>query len=235
MHSGGHSGEQWCVRGGAHTRISSAKLLSSPSRALTASKSNTNCARQQASVLLGQMRIPWAGKGGSTCGSVASALSSGAFSVVRTRPAGKTNKVAADRRARVRAERRTWRAHLARRRDEIQRRCCYRGRHLHVPDPGQRRRQVAASGRYPPRDVFGGEAASASLTTHSAKIIPKRRKATGATYAEQHPTSSMLAVAGLHEPSLTAYRWLWLHQALGRSGRALSRPRRATGPPTSTT
>ena len=102
-----------------HTRISSAKLLSSPSRALTASKSNTNCARQQASVLLGQMRIPWAGKGGSTCGSVASALSSGAFSVVRTRPAGKTNKVAADRRARVRAERRTWRAHLARRRDEI--------------------------------------------------------------------------------------------------------------------
>ena len=76
-----------------HTRISSAKLLSSPSRALTASKSNTNCARQQASVLLGQMRIPWAGKGGSTCGSVASALSSGAFSVVRTRPAGKTNKV----------------------------------------------------------------------------------------------------------------------------------------------
>ena len=93
MHSGGHSGEQWCVRGGAHTRISSAKLLSSPSRALTASKSNTNCARQQASVLLGQMRIPWAGKGGSTCGSVASALSSGAFSVVRTRPAGKTNKV----------------------------------------------------------------------------------------------------------------------------------------------
>ena len=45
------------------------------------------------SVLLGQMRIPWAGKGGSTCGSVASALSSGAFSVVSTRPAGKTNKV----------------------------------------------------------------------------------------------------------------------------------------------
>ena len=45
------------------------------------------------SVLLGQMRIPWAGKGGSTCGSVASALSSGAFSVVRTRPAGKANKV----------------------------------------------------------------------------------------------------------------------------------------------
>ena len=135
MHSGGHSGEQWCVRGGAHTRISSAKLLSSPSRALTASKSNTNCARQQASVLLGQMRIPWAGKGGSTCGSVASALSSGAFSVVRTRPAGKTNKVAADRRARVRAERRTWRAHLARRRDEIRRRCCYRGRYLHAPDP----------------------------------------------------------------------------------------------------
>ena len=135
MHSGGHSGEQWCVRGGAHTRISSAKLLSSPSRALTASKSNTNCARQQASVLLGQMRIPWAGKGGSTCGSVASALSSGAFSVVRTRPAGKTNKVAADRRARVRAERRTWRAHLARRRDEIPRRCCYRGRYLHAPDP----------------------------------------------------------------------------------------------------
>merc|ERR1712205_47442 len=70
-----------------------------------------------------------------------------------------------------------------------------------------------------------------SVTTHSAKIIPKRRKATGATYAEQHPTSSMLAVAGSHEPSLTAYRWLWLHQALGRSGRALSRPRRATGPP----
>ena len=44
------------------------------------------------SVLLGQMRIPWTGKGGSTCGSVASALSSGAFSVVRTRPAGKANK-----------------------------------------------------------------------------------------------------------------------------------------------
>ena len=33
---------------GPDTRISSAKLLSSPSRALTASKSNTNCARQQA-------------------------------------------------------------------------------------------------------------------------------------------------------------------------------------------
>ena len=88
------------------------------------------------SVLLGQMRILWAGKGGSTCGSVASALSSGAFSVVRTRPAGKTDKVvSADRRARVRAERRTWCAHLARRRDEIPRRCCYRGRYLHAPDP----------------------------------------------------------------------------------------------------
>ena len=71
------------------------------------------------SVLLGQMRILWAGKGGSTCGSVASALSSGAFSVVRTRPAGKTNKVAGDRRARVRAGRRTWRAHLVCRRVEI--------------------------------------------------------------------------------------------------------------------
>ena len=187
------------------------------------------------SVLLGQMRIPWAGKGGSTCGSVASALSSGAFSVVRTRPAGKTNKVVS-RQARPGA---SGTAHLAcssgapTRRDPAS--VLLSRRHLHVPDPGQRRRQVAASGRYPPRDVFGGEAASASLTTHSAKIIPKRRKATGATYAEQHPTSSMLAVAGLHEPSLTAYRWLWLHQALGRSGRALSRPRRATGPPTSTT
>ena len=219
------------------TRISSAKLLSSPSRALIASKSNTNCARQQAQCDWGRCSSHGSGRRElpRTCGSVASPLSSGAFSVVRTRPAGKTNKVAADRRARVRAERRTWCAHLARRRDEIQRRCCYRGRHLHVPDPGQRRRQVAASGRYPPRDVFGGEAASASLTTHSAKIIPKRRKATGATYAEQHPTSSMLAVAGLHEPSLTGDRWLCLHQALGRSGRALSRPRRATGRPTSTT
>ena len=76
------------------------------------------------SVLLGQMRIPWAGKGGSTCGSVASALSSGAFSVVRTRPAGKANKVVS-RQARPGA---SGTAHLAcssgRRRDEIPLRGC---------------------------------------------------------------------------------------------------------------
>ena len=79
------------------------------------------------SVLLGQMRIPWAGKGGSTCGSVASALSSGAFSVVRTRPAGKANKVVS-RQARPGASET---AHLAcssgRRRDEIPLRGWLRG------------------------------------------------------------------------------------------------------------
>ena len=100
------------------------------------------------SVLLGQMRIPWAGKGGSTCGSVASALSSGAFSVVRTRPAGKTNKVVS-RQARPGA---SGTAHLAcssgapTRRDPAS--VLLSRRHLHVPDPGQRRRQVATSGRY---------------------------------------------------------------------------------------
>ena len=52
MHSGGHSGEQWCKA--ERTRISSAKLLSSPSRALTASKSNSNCAKQQAQCYWGR-------------------------------------------------------------------------------------------------------------------------------------------------------------------------------------
>ena len=45
------------------------------------------------SVRLGQMLISWQQQEGAaahTCGSVASPLSSGAFSVVRTRPAGKT-------------------------------------------------------------------------------------------------------------------------------------------------
>ena len=164
------------------------------------------------SVLLGQMRIPWAGKGGSTCGSVASALSSGAFSVVRTRPAGKTNKVVS-RQARPGA---SGTAHLA---------CSSGAPTLRDPgvgvgvalyaDPCGERRRVAASGRFKLRTGSG----CASVTTHSAKIIPKRRKATGATYAEQHPTSSMLAVAGLHEPSLTGHRWL-----LAPSSRAI-RPR----------
>ena len=145
------------------------------------------------SVLLGQMRIPWAGKGGSTCGSVASALSSGAFSVVRTRPAGKANKVVS-RQARPGA---SGTAHLACSSGTPTGSRCGVARKapLHAPDRVVERRGVAASGR-------------SGLTTHSAKIIPKRRKATGATYAEQHPTSSMLAVAGLHEPSLTGHRWL---------------------------
>lgn len=116
MHSGGHSGERWFVRG-AHQDLKRETPVIAQ-QGLDGVEVEHELREAAGSVLLGQMRIPWAGKGGSTCGSVASALSSGAFSVVRTRPAGKTNKVAADRRARVRAERRTWRAHLARRRHE---------------------------------------------------------------------------------------------------------------------
>ena len=48
MRSGKDTVEDSGVSEAERTRISSAKLLSSPSRALTASKSNTNCARQQA-------------------------------------------------------------------------------------------------------------------------------------------------------------------------------------------
>ena len=44
------------------TRISSAKLLSSPSSALTASKSNTNCAKQTLSAAQGQMHVSWRGR-----------------------------------------------------------------------------------------------------------------------------------------------------------------------------
>ena len=93
---------------GSDTRISSAKLLSSPSRALMASKSNTNCARQQAQCYWGRCSSHDSGRRElpRTCGSVASPLSSGAFSVVRTRPAGKTNKVVSRQARWLPAERR---------------------------------------------------------------------------------------------------------------------------------
>ena len=93
---------------GSDTRISSAKLLSSPSRALMASKSNTNCARQQAQCDWGRCSSHGSGRRElpRTCGSVASPLSSGAFSVVRTRPVGKTNKVVSRQARWLPAERR---------------------------------------------------------------------------------------------------------------------------------
>ena len=95
MRSGEDTVEDSGVSEAERTRISSAKLLSSPSRALTASKSNTNCARQQAQCDWGRCSSHGSGRRElpRTCGSVASPLSSGAFSVVRTRPVGKTNKV----------------------------------------------------------------------------------------------------------------------------------------------
>ena len=93
---------------GSDTKISSAKLLSSPSRALMASKSNTNCARQQAQCDWGRCSSHGSGRRElpRTCGSVASPLSSGAFSVVRTRPVGKTNKVVSRQARWLPAERR---------------------------------------------------------------------------------------------------------------------------------
>ena len=80
----------WQVR---RTRSSSANPLSSPSIALTVSKSNTNCAKQQARSA-GADAHSWRGRSCRTCGMVAAPLSSGgAVSVVSTFTAQRTREV----------------------------------------------------------------------------------------------------------------------------------------------